>query len=61
LGMLYVSQSEDIEMTVGEMASTVPRAAAALAAPLGRCVALTAGTEAAALLKVRRCRKLTPG
>jgi hypothetical protein len=47
-------------MTVGEMAGTVPRAAAALAAPLHRCVALTAGTEAAALLKVGRCR-LTAG
>ena len=51
LGTLYVSQSEDVEMTVGEMANTVPRAALALAAPLVRCIALTAGTEAAALLK----------
>jgi hypothetical protein len=51
LGTLYVSQSEDLEMTVNEMAGTVPRAAAALAAPLGRCVALTDGTAAAALLK----------
>ena len=51
LSRLEVTRSDDAELAVAEMAATVARAAETLAEPLDRCVALTAGTEAAAMLR----------
>ena len=45
-----VTRADDVELAAAEMAATVARAAETLAEPLDRCVALTAGTEAAAML-----------
>ena len=45
-----VTRADDVELAAAEMAATTARAAETLAEPLDRCVALTAGTEAAAML-----------